>query len=322
MCLLPLIAWLTKDWFLLGVITTVPFFLLILCWWFLPESPRWLLSRGHIEQCAALMTTIATRNGKQVPDRLKERLQAVSFTHNTERNYGVVQLLNYSTVRLRTLLLTACYACNYLFYYGLAYNTVNLSGNEFLNFFLLSVVELPSTMLGWWAAQFLGRRWTGALSILLAAIFSLANAILLNTSQWVTIMMMVLSKMFNTISFLMVYIQCSEIYPTTHRSCGTGLSSLISSIFGTATPYIAYSHVYWNNLPLVIIFVIGFIGFINASLLPETLDADLPQSLLQADKFLTGDKYWSYKGRRCWSGKVRVMESNEQGHTNLAISED
>ncbi|KAK8720108.1 hypothetical protein OTU49_013570, partial [Cherax quadricarinatus] len=285
MCLLPLIAWLTRDWFLLGVITTVPFFLLILCWWFLPESPRWLLSRGHIEQCAVLMNTIAARNGKQVPDKLKERLQAISFTHNTERNYGVVQLFKYSTVRLRTLLLAACYTCNNLFYYGLAYNTTNLSGNEFLNFFLLSVVELPSTMLGWWAAEFLGRRWTGALSILLAAIFSLANAILLNSSQWVTIMMMVMSKIFNTISFLMMYIQCSEIYPTTHRSCGTGLSSLISSIFSTAAPYIAYSHVYWNSLPFVIVFAIGFIGFVNASFLPETLDTDLPQSLLQADKF-------------------------------------
>lgn len=68
--------------------------------------------------------------------------------------------------------------CNNLFYYGLAYNMSNLSGNEFLNFFLLGVVELPSNLLGWWGAQNLGRRWTAAGSCMLSALGALVTVFL------------------------------------------------------------------------------------------------------------------------------------------------
>ncbi|XP_069172460.1 carcinine transporter isoform X2 [Procambarus clarkii] len=322
MSLLPLLAWLTRNWVLLGVVTTVPFYVFILCWWILPESPRWLLSRDRIEQCTELMKTIAKRNGKAVPEKLTDTLKAESLIHNTVRNYGVLQLFKYPTVRLRTFLLTVCYTSNNLFYYGLAYNTANMSGNEFLNFFLLSVTELPANLLGWWSADFLGRRWTAAGAMLLAAVFSLVNVFFLDASQWVTISLMVVSKMFITISFMVVYVQCAEVYPTTHRSCGTGLSSLISSIFGTAAPYIAYSNVYGAWLPYLIIFFIGCFGCLNASLLPETLNVDLPQSLIDAESFLTSEKFWSYKGKRLWSRKVQVKQNNvAQGHVNLANSE-
>lgn len=61
-----------------------------------------------------------------------------------------------------------------------------------------------------------------------------------DVAPWVTITMMLLSKMFITISFLVIYVQCAEVYPTTHRACGTGLSSLVSSCIGVIVPYIAY----------------------------------------------------------------------------------
>lgn len=322
MCVLPLLAWLTRDWQMLGLITTLPFFLVILCWWLLPESPRWLLSRDRLEECATLMRTIARRNGKPVPKELDDTLKTIAVTQNTERNYGVVQLFKYPTVRFRTFLLTGCYTFNNLFYYGLAYNITNVSGNEFLNFFLLGIAELPSNLMGWGGAVILGRRWTAAGSFVLASVCALANAIFLETGPWVTIVLLLLSKVFITISFLVVYMQCAEVYPTTHRACGTGFSSLVSSCFGIIAPYIAYLAVYGAWLPYIIICVTGILGYICASLLPETLGADLPQSLLDANNFLTSEKYWSYKGKHLCSCKAKKMLNSAaaQGHENPAIS--
>ncbi|MPC85994.1 Carcinine transporter [Portunus trituberculatus] len=54
----------------------------------------------------------------------------------------------------------------------------NVSGNEFLNFFLLSIVELPSNLLGWFSAQNLGRRWTAAGAAMLAAVCAFITAFL------------------------------------------------------------------------------------------------------------------------------------------------
>ncbi|XP_037792587.1 solute carrier family 22 member 15-like [Penaeus monodon] len=123
-------------------------------------------------------------------------------------------------------------------------------------------------------------------------------------------------------SFLVVYIQCAEIYPTTHRAAGTGLSSLISSSFGTTAPYIAFLSDRGPWIPYVILFSIGTLGFLCSSLLPETLDADLPQSLIDANTFLTSEKYFSYKGKRPCTKKVVVNETSRlRGEVNLAHSE-
>ncbi|XP_063593581.1 carcinine transporter-like [Penaeus indicus] len=322
MCLLPLIAWLSRDWVTLGLITTIPFFVFVLAWWLLPESPRWLLSRNRLEETVNLLRTIAQRNGRPVPEKLEETVQVLANTHNTEKNYGFIQLFKYPKVRLRTVLLTVGYTCNNLFYYGLAYNTTNMSGNEFINFFLLSITELPSNILAWWAANYIGRRWTEAGCFLFASVFAVIAIFTLNSALWLNITIHILSKLFITMSFLVVYIQCAEIYPTTHRAAGTGLSSLISSSFGTAAPYIAFLSDRGPWIPYVILFAIGTLGFLCSSLLPETLDADLPQSLMDANTFLTSEKYFSYKGKRPCTKKVVVNETSRlRGEVNLAHSE-
>ena len=42
-------------------------------------------------------------------------------------------------------------------------------------------------------------------------------------------------------SFLVIYLQIAELYPTSHRASGAGFSSVVASIFGISGPYIAYS---------------------------------------------------------------------------------
>jgi len=49
---------------------------------------------------------------------------------------------------------------NVVVYYGITLNTTHMSGNQFLNFFLLSVIELPSGMAGGYLVDKVGRRWT------------------------------------------------------------------------------------------------------------------------------------------------------------------
>jgi len=62
---------------------------------------------------------------------------------------------------------------NNLFFYGLAYNITNMAGNEFLNFFLLGLSEIPSNLFGWWASLNVGRRWTQTFAFLFAGTFTL-----------------------------------------------------------------------------------------------------------------------------------------------------
>ncbi|XP_018008663.1 organic cation transporter 1 [Hyalella azteca] len=293
--LLPLVAWLAGTWRLLCLITSLPFFLFVAAYWVLPESPSWLLSRGKATETVELLSTIARRNGKTVPKDLED--QVTLLCGQGKQHHGPLQLFYTPLVRKRTLLLTACYTCNNLFYYGLTYNIDNMSGNQFLNFFLFSITELPANFLGGWMVEVLGRRWSQSSCFFLASACALASLPFIGTSTWITTVMLTISKLFVTISFLVIYIQCAEIYPTSHRSTGTGLSSLVSSCFGTTGPYIAVTSKIWGGLPYLILATIGVAGVLVSSLLPETLGQDLPQTLDDAENYLTDEEYFSFKGK-------------------------
>lgn len=65
-----------------------------------------------------------------------------------------------------------CSVLNNVFFYGLAYNTANIAGNIFINFFILGVTEIPSNMAGWWASLNLGRRVSQMMAFVLAGVFA------------------------------------------------------------------------------------------------------------------------------------------------------
>ncbi|XP_053618234.1 beta-alanine transporter-like [Plodia interpunctella] len=62
MCLLALLAFLVKDWFYLSLSTTMPFILLYGYYWLIPESPRWLVSRGRIADAEKVFRNMARKN--------------------------------------------------------------------------------------------------------------------------------------------------------------------------------------------------------------------------------------------------------------------
>ncbi|ODM94867.1 Solute carrier family 22 member 1 [Orchesella cincta] len=64
MCGLPLVAWLCSDWYLIGLSTSVPAIAIYIYLWYLPESPRWLLSIGKHEQASKILYKIAEANNK------------------------------------------------------------------------------------------------------------------------------------------------------------------------------------------------------------------------------------------------------------------
>ncbi|XP_076358982.1 solute carrier family 22 member 1-like [Tachypleus tridentatus] len=43
--ILPGLAWIIKDWQYFQAVTTCSWLPMLVAWWFLPESPRWLLTR-------------------------------------------------------------------------------------------------------------------------------------------------------------------------------------------------------------------------------------------------------------------------------------
>ncbi|MCL4123911.1 UNVERIFIED_CONTAM: hypothetical protein GTU68_054981, partial [Idotea baltica] len=177
--------------------------------------------------------------------------------------FKFIDLLKYPVVRKRLLILTLCFTCNLMVYYGITYNTSNVSGNEFLNFFYLAIVELPGDFLAIFVAEIFGRRFSEAGLFFISAITTSVTIFVTSYALWVRITILIICKIFVTASFLVIYIQIPELLPTSHRASGFGFIAIISSIVGILSPYIGYSANIWSQLPYVIITLISALGAIS-----------------------------------------------------------
>ncbi|XP_012885710.1 PREDICTED: solute carrier family 22 member 14 [Dipodomys ordii] len=69
------LAYTIPHWRLLFLVGGVPVFPLICCVWVLPESPRWLMTRGRIEEAKQVLCYAARVNKRTIPPGLLNELQ-------------------------------------------------------------------------------------------------------------------------------------------------------------------------------------------------------------------------------------------------------
>ena len=76
---------------------------------------------------------------------------------------------------------------NTFVYSGVTINSPYMPGNQFVNFFILAVVELPANLLGGYLMQGLGRRWTPVIFLALSTVTCFIAAWNINSIMIVTI---------------------------------------------------------------------------------------------------------------------------------------
>ena len=144
-----MLAWLIPDWFILSLVTSPLMLITFIGWKFVPESPRWLLSRPNgTNKSANIFREIAKVNNLPEPQNLENRLLKINEEILKEKNYGYISLFAYKGLAYKTAIMSVTSFCSIYTYVQLTYNIDNMGGNTFLNFFLLAMVEGPATYLG------------------------------------------------------------------------------------------------------------------------------------------------------------------------------
>lgn len=111
MAFLPLLAWAARHWYTIGLVTSVPGVLIFAMWNYVPESPRWLVSVGRVEEAAAIFRNVAKTNGvgdKFPSDKLETMLKAIVLKQekNIVKNVGVWTLFSKPKLAKNTIMLT------------------------------------------------------------------------------------------------------------------------------------------------------------------------------------------------------------------------
>ncbi|XP_026327943.1 carcinine transporter isoform X2 [Hyposmocoma kahamanoa] len=285
------VVYLIRDWRQLALATTLPFVCFFLYLWVMPESPRWLLARGQFEKAEVILKRMARINGKSLPANymvhLRRKYESDKLKQDIEkersRKYGILDLFRTPNLRKKTIIITFIWFTNTSVYVGLSYYAPVLGGDEFLNFFLAGIVELPTYLFLWPSMERLGRRWTLCMSMVVGGIACLTTFLVQHETN-VTLALYCVGKMGISSSFVVLPLMASELYPTVVRGLGMSLSSVLGMLGPIFIPLVNYLGSDIMVLPLIIMGGLLVAGGIASLLLPETLNQHLPQTLEDGEK--------------------------------------
>lgn len=146
-------------------------------------------------------------------------------------------------LRSKTLAITFTFSACLVAYSGIYVNTINYEAQNQLNdYLLLSVSEIPALLIGWYLVNTrLGRRWTNVGGLVMCTLATLVPTLLQDHQSRAMISACTLLGKFGvSITFMVIYQHAGELYPTTLRSQGIGLSAAISSVVAIFVPQVVY----------------------------------------------------------------------------------
>ncbi|XP_015765264.1 PREDICTED: solute carrier family 22 member 15-like isoform X1 [Acropora digitifera] len=268
------VAYLIRNWRTLCIATGAPAIVVTIIWFWSPESLRWLLVKGKMEEAEKLYRKIARINGKELPETSLE-IDSIEVTQTRLGNFR--DLFKTRTLAKTTLISWLCWFVNALVYYGVFLSAPSIGGDLYLNFFLASLVELPAIPIGIWIYNRFGRK-KGVIIPMILASFGAIGAVLLTTDDESNtgflvgriILSMVWAKFWIMISFDGVYIYSSELFPTVIRNLGMGTSTSAAQCGSFLSPYVLYLQRVHPLLPYGIMSALAFVAGILCILLPET----------------------------------------------------
>ncbi|KAM6911611.1 solute carrier family 22 member 4 [Lycodopsis pacificus] len=302
---LPWIAYGIREWRTLLAVLSMTSVVYIPLWWFIPESPRWLITQGRIDEAEAIVREAARKNKVEAPPVIFKESEGIS----PSRTYSMLDVLKSKNIRCITLMCLVLWMAINIGYFGLSLNTSNLSGDPFMNCFLSAASEVPAYIVSTCLLRRCPRK------ALLSSFLVIGGGVLLliqfipNTLQYVALALEMTGKFGFTMAFSIVYIYTAELYPTVLRNVGMGMCSSAARIGSITAPYVIYLGTYNKVLPYIVMGSLTIASSVVNFFLPETLNRDLPETMEQMQE---------YQGL-CNGPKKRNYVVKDEGRRNRPI---
>nr|XP_039255035.1 solute carrier family 22 member 15-like [Styela clava] len=280
-----------REWRSLQLGVAVASCVFPILWIFLPESPRWLLSKGEVEKGMKISDTIARRNGRKLPDDIWNQALIKDGNEMTEAHIYPHELFKRRLMKLITLRMMFIWFVCSLVYYGLSLNVGSLAGDTRINNALGGLCEILSCPLAIFTIDRFGRR--PVLFIILiaagfACIFSTAANYFSSADSALGVVgtiFALLGKLGISSAFAIIYNYTAELFPTVLRATAVGTGSMSARLGGICSPLVILIQYSLPWLPGVLFGALSLLAAAMCLYLPETKDAQLTTTLEDAEIF-------------------------------------
>ena len=265
-------AYLVQTWRDLQLYISVPGFLALIGFIFVPKSPYWLMSAGKHDQAEQVVREIAHLNGKVLSKDIRLKVSRDIATSGRKYTYlDLFRKLKVATLCTATLFLSFSFA---LCYYTTTFNVGNLGGDIYISFLFVTLPDIPSTFLPYYMCDRFGRRPTILLNCAISGIFQAIIALVTWQFSTVYILNVILSfcgKLSLSTAFNASYLWQMELYPTVVRSQGACMCVVAEGLGAAAAPFMSsVLHNMHPALPYLVMAVFAVLASLFGLVLPET----------------------------------------------------
>ena len=207
-------------------LSALPFMIL---WYFLPESPRWLISKGRNEEAIKVLKTACQWNKKPLEklEKLEKELSDRSQVENDFVKGTFLDLMRFPAMRRNALCMTFCWLAFAMGYFGLIYNTPAFNWNIYLVFVFPTLPGIPSAIIQPYFENKLGRKIFLTVPLLGAGLLLILTSII-PSGVPVTVLALIGTCLCG-MAFGNGYTYTKELFPTVLRTTALGIKTVAIS---------------------------------------------------------------------------------------------
>ncbi|KAG1668051.1 Organic cation transporter 1 [Nymphon striatum] len=289
------ICYLLKDWKHIQLVVTAPIPIGIAIFYFLPESPRWLVSVENYEGALSALKTISKINKEPLSrsdDEILQELKSININADSTnvfrektKQYNFLDLFKTPKMRRNTLSFYYIWAVVSLLFYALTLNMKSLGGNLFLDMTIAGGLDTIGYFVTVLLLVKIGRKYPTMCALFLAGTCFLVSIPIPTNLEWLKTGISLVGRACISVSFSIVYLYTAEVHPTVVRNIGVSTSSTCARLSSTLAPFSKELTKMTNpNVTKGIFGALAITAGLVTLLLPETRNKILPETVEDVER--------------------------------------
>lgn len=263
----------------------MPSSLLLLTFYMLDESPRWLVATWDLEHAERTIVWASRVNGVSQVEVQEQWAQVTSLLQLQQDRLAYMtkasffDLFRAASLRQRLVILCWCWFCTIFCYYGFWLNVLVYLSSTVQS---VIIVLLPvAFFLSWLAISTYGRRKTLSCCLML---FSLTNSLLASSISEAELSssassLLMAAKWFLDACINVLYVYTVELHPTVVRASGMCTAYFAGRVGGALSPFLKELGILHSSMPFAVLTACCLLCALTVLYLPETHEADVPDTI-------------------------------------------